>query len=105
MNTLKIYSAKNYASNLIIRNMDLFNSFDSIYLFGSVLYSEKTPNDIDILLIYSVYSEQLIDNANILHYTLNSKSELPVDLTILSVTEDCEMKFLEKSNSIFLKIK
>lgn len=69
------------------------------------MYSGKNHHDIDILLIYSVYSEQLLKNVNCIYNTLNNTSKLPVDLTVLSVVEEKELQFLKKQNLNYLKIK
>ncbi|MDD3436453.1 MAG: hypothetical protein PHC64_04790 [Candidatus Gastranaerophilales bacterium] len=89
----------------IMCNINLFDSFSSVYLFGSILQSSKKPHDIDILLIYSVYSEQVTKSANNILSILNKESELPIDLTVLSVSEEKEIKFIEKQNLNYLKIK
>ncbi len=102
---LTSYNNKSYALNLIKQNMNLFNLFNKVYLFGSILSPNKIPNDIDILLIYSVYSEQLIENINHICNTLNKASKFPVDLTVLSVAEEKELKFLKEQNLNYLKIK
>ena len=47
---------KNNIINLIKQNMNLFGAFDEVYVFGSILDSEKYSNDIDILLLYSNFS-------------------------------------------------
>ena len=43
----------NYIVELIQNNIALFEQFDRVYLFGSVLDDHKEPNDVDILLIYT----------------------------------------------------
>ena len=96
---------KNYALNLIRHNINLFEPFNNVFLFGSVLHSKKNHHDIDILLIYSVYSEQLLEIVNYIYNTLNNASKLPVDLTVLSVAEEKELQFLKNQNSNYLKIK
>lgn len=96
---------KDYALSLIRQNIDLFTSFDKVFIFGSILQPEKTHHDIDILLIYSVYSEQLVEIVNNIHNVLNKVSTLPVDLTVLSVVEEKEFKFLQKQNLNYLQIK
>lgn len=83
----------------------LFDSFDNVYLFGSILITNKTPNDIDILLIYSNYSKKIINDSNLICSTLEDISGLPVDLTILSIEEEKDTKFLKKLNSLYLKLK
>lgn len=102
---LTSYNNKSYALNLIKQNMNLFNLFNNVYLFGSILNQNKIPNDIDILLIYSAYSEQLIEDINYICNTLNQISILPIDLTVLSLEEEKELNFLKKQHLYYLKIK
>jgi predicted nucleotidyltransferase len=96
---------KNYALTLIRQNINLFDSFNNIFLFGSILLPQKKSSDIDILLLYSIYSERLIESVNNIYNTLNIESEIPVDLTVLSLSEEKELKFLEKQKSNYIKIK
>lgn len=105
MNTLKNSNATNNISHLINQHIKLFNSFNNIYLFGSILNIEKTPNDIDILLIYSEYSNNIINDLNIICSVFVNLSELPIDLTVLSVEEEKDTKFLKRLNSKYLKLK
>ena len=67
--------------------------------------TNKIFTDINILLIYSVYSEQLLENVNQICNALNKVSKFPVDLTVLSVAEEKELEFLKKQNLNYLKIK
>ena len=90
---------------LINQHIELFNSFDNIYLFGSVLNIEKPPNDIDLLLIYSEYSNIIINDLNIISSAFTKLSELSIDLTVLSVEEEKDTKFLKRLNSKYLKLK
>lgn len=85
--------------------MNLFDSFNNVFLFGSILHPDKNHHDIDILLIYSVYSEQLLKDVNCIYNTLNKASILPIDLTVLSIDEEKELDFLKKQNFNYLKIK
>jgi len=105
MDMLINYKNKNYALNLIKQNITLFEPFDNIFLFGSILNPVKNSHDIDILLLYSNYSEQLIENVNHIYNILNKISKLPVDLTVLSFAEEKELKFLKKQKSYYLKVK
>jgi predicted nucleotidyltransferase len=98
-------TAADNISHLISQHIKLFNSFKNIYLFGSILNIEKTPNDIDILLIYSEYSNNIINDLNIICSVFANLSELPIDLTVLSVEEEKNTTFLKRLNSKYLKLK
>lgn len=89
---------------IIRENIVLFNSFKNVYLFGSILNINKVPNDIDILLIYEKFSSDLIDEINIIRSTLENLSGFFIDLTVLSVEEEKEVKFLKRINK-YIKIK
>ena len=90
---------------LIKKNMNLFDSFSSIYLFGSILNVNKKSKDIDILLIYLEFSDKMINEINIIRRIIEEMSGLPVDLTVLSIEEEKNIKFLKKINSNHLKLK
>jgi len=105
MDTLMNSNAADNISYLIYQYIKLFNSFNNIYLFGSILNIEKTPNDIDILLIYSEYSNNIINDLNIICSVFVNLSELPIDLTVLSVEEEKDTKFLKRLNSKYFKLK
>lgn len=105
MNILKNSTEINNISNLINQNIELFNSFTNIYLFGSILNIEKIPNDIDILLIYPEYSNIIINDLNIIYSVFVNQSGLPIDLTVLSVEEEKNTKFLKRLNLKYLKLK
>lgn len=92
-------------SSLINRHMQLFDSFDKIYLYGSILNIEKNPNDIDILLIYSEYSSKIISDLNIISSFLANQNDLPIHLTALSIKEENETKFLKRLKQNYLKLK
>lgn len=89
---------------IIRENIVLFNSFKNVYLFGSILNINKVPNDIDILLIYEKFSSNFIDEINIIRSTLENLSGFFIDLTVLSVEEEKEVKFLKRINK-YIKIK
>ncbi|MDR0913750.1 MAG: nucleotidyltransferase domain-containing protein [Oscillospiraceae bacterium] len=90
---------------LINQHIELFNSFNNIYLFGSLLSAEKNPNDIDILLIYSEFSNNIIDDLNIIYSSFANLSGFQIDLTVLSVEEEKDTNFLKRLNSKYLKLK
>lgn len=104
MNILMKLEVKDKMDNLIRKNILLFNSFKNVYLFGSTLNINKVPNDIDILLIYENFSSDLIDEINIIRLTLENLSGFFIDLTVLSVEEEKEIKFLKRINK-YIKIK
>lgn len=96
---------KNSVTKYIKQNISDFQSFDNIYLFGSILDDSAIPNDIDILLLYSEYSEKINLDSAILSSILENKFGLPIDLTILSINEEKETMFLSRLNSLYLKLK
>jgi predicted nucleotidyltransferase len=105
MDTLINSNAIDNISCLINQYIKLFNSFNNIYLFGSILNIEKTPNDIDILLIYSEFSNNIIDDLNIIYSSFANLIDSQIDLTVLSVEEEKDTKFLKRLNSKHLKLK
>lgn len=104
MDILMKLEVKDKMDNFIRKNIVLFNSFKNVYLFGSILNINKVPNDIDILLIYEKFSSDLIDEINIIRSTLEKLSGFFIDLTVLSVEEEKEVKFLKRINK-YIKIK
>lgn len=104
MNILMKLEVKDRIYELIRKNIVLFNSFKNVYLFGSILNINKVPNDIDILLIYEKFSSNFIDEINIIRSTLEKLSGFFIDLTVLSVEEEKEVKFLKRINK-YIKIK
>lgn len=105
MDILMNLNKTNYISLLIERHIKLFDSFDNVYLFGSILNINKISNDIDILLIYSEYSNKIINDLSIIRSVLEELSGLSVDLTVLSVEEEKDTEFLKKINLEYLKLK
>ncbi|MFJ5623387.1 nucleotidyltransferase domain-containing protein [Peribacillus loiseleuriae] len=72
-----------------------------IYLFGS-FGKALNPSDIDLLLLFD---KKAISIPNILSlrkkiaYDLSKITSLPVDISILSFTEEKEVKFIECENA------
>ena len=89
--------------NAIQRRFSLLGIFKHIYLFGSVLDVNKYPNDIDILLIYNVYTDDVRQKANHIKKLLEDEFEIPVDLTLLSVNEEKEVDFLSRIHWLCIK--
>lgn len=105
MNILMNLNTTNSISKLIKQHIKLFDSFNNVYLFGSILNTNKIPNDIDILLIFSEYSNKIINDLSIICSVIEELSGLSVDLTVLSVEEEKDTEFLKRINSTYLKLK
>ncbi len=91
--------------DIIVKHKAIFKCFDSVYLFGSVLDISRVPNDIDLLLIYSMYSKKVEKELKTISFILEQVCGLPVDLTVLSVREEFDTQFLKKVSFRCLKIK
>lgn len=96
MNTLKKLSLSSDIVEFISDHRILLNNFDYAYLFGSILSASEAPNDIDLLLIYSEYSFDIISSSKQLASLLEQQFRLPVDLTILSTSEAEETNLLKR---------
>lgn len=96
MNFLKKLSSSSDIVEFISDHTTLLNNFDCAYLFGSILSVSKAPNDIDLLLIYSEYSFDIIRSSKQISSLLEQQFRLPVDLTILSTSEAEETNFLKR---------
>ena len=53
------FNTKDFVVEKILYHIELFKSFKSVYLFGSILNENRSPNDIDLLLVYKDFSNQL----------------------------------------------
>lgn len=95
----------NYIVKLIHNNITLFEQFDRVYLFGSVLDDCKEPNDVDILLIYNQYTTKIADEVRSVLFSLENLLGIAVDLTVLSVEEEKDVKFLNRIMPHVLKLK
>lgn len=82
----------------------LFESFDAVYLFGSVLDRDKYPRDIDLLLVYSEYSNKIINDLDLICYVLEEIFKIPIDLTVLDCAELTDTDFLKKIK-VYIKLK
>lgn len=96
MSSLETYMLKNKVIEYITVNLKNFNSFDNVYLFGSVLSEDLYPKDIDLLLVYSQYSNQLLNNIHLIRSILQNEFNEPIDLTVLSSKELEETDFLRR---------
>ena len=88
---------------LIKKYLPLLNDVGQVYVFGSTLASNKIPSDIDVLIIYSEYSNTIQRQISEFEKHLESESGLPIDLTILSFEEEHQVGFLGKVTAIKLK--
>lgn len=91
--------------NIIYEQIDLFASFEKIYLFGSILHSNGYINDIDILLLYEKFSTSILININFVEMYIEQKIQYPVDITVLSFEEEKETKFIDKLNKKYICLK
>lgn len=83
----------------------LFDSFEEVYLFGSLLDTKRISNDVDILLIYSIYSSKILMDKGEISSVLEYEIGMPIDITILSIEEDKETGFSNKIKNMCLKLK
>ena len=83
-------------TELVSNNKEIFNDFKHIFLFGSSIKEKQYPRDIDILLVYSTYSNTIAYKAEKILYYLERELKLPVDLTVLSQNELELTGFLKK---------
>jgi len=96
MSTLTKSNLNDDIQKLIIQNITLFRSYVNVYLFGSTLNKNVLPKDIDLLLIYSDYFDEIVEEAKQIRYVLKEALNLPVDLTVLSLEELKNTSFLKK---------
>ncbi|MEG2656904.1 MAG: nucleotidyltransferase domain-containing protein [Clostridium sp.] len=89
----------------ILYHIDIFQSFENIYLFGSVLDEKKNPNDIDLLLIYKDFSSSILIELYKIRNTFKELYGFYFDLTVLSKNEAEESNFIIRLNSKYLKLK
>ena len=92
---------RNCVLEFILQHISLFHYFDHVYLFGSMLDKNKSPGDIDLLLIYSEYSTDMLDSIGHICFLLEDTFHLPVDLTVLSFEELIDTDFLRKVISYY----
>ncbi len=83
-------------TSFLCRKHELFNFFDQVFLFGSTLKSNVIPNDIDLLLVYSVYNKKISNEIDFIKSSLEKDTLLPIDFTVLSMNELHEESFLSK---------
>lgn len=96
--------SKNNILELIKEQISLFDPFESAYLFGSAINPNLIHHDIDILIIYIKYSQEIENSLQQVSDKLGETIDFPIDLTALSVQEEQDTAFLEKIQ-YYLKIK
>ena len=89
--------------DLIKKYLYLLKNVEQVYVFGSVLEQNKIPRDIDVLIIYSEYSNEIQWQIKEFEMKLANKTKMLVDLTLLSFEEERQVCFLEKIKAIKLK--
>ncbi|MGY5217338.1 nucleotidyltransferase domain-containing protein [Clostridium butyricum] len=80
-------------------------SYTQIYVFGSVLKSCQ-PGDLDIIVVYDskAYPNAKIYNAcKDMNKILFETFKLPIDLTVLSYSENDSINFVKEVKAIELK--
>jgi len=87
------------------KHITLFDSFKHVFLFGSALELNTINNDIDILIIYTEYSNKFGNDLILFTNKLEKELGMFVDITSLSVEEEEETKFLDRIKSHCLKLK
>ncbi len=80
----------------VMSHQSMFRPFKHVYLFGSILKETVTPEDIDLLLVYSKYSAEIADKAKQIRANLERQFRMPIDLTTLSTVELEDTNFLSK---------
>lgn len=88
----------------IIRKLiPILRDVEHVYCFGSALFVNAKPNDIDILIIYQEYTNAISQQIKKFAQEAENASGLKVDLTILSKNEEKELRFLDRISSLQFK--
>lgn len=93
--------------DILDSNLELFSQFDHVYLFGSALSGSElsADSDIDLLLLYSKYSDQLVSGCEQISQKLGNETGRVVDLTVLGIDEERHVGFLDRISPHYRKIK
>ena len=105
MHTSEKKISKSLVVQLILDNIKLFESFENVYLFGSLVKQGKKPEDVDLLLVYKHYLADLLLDIDKLCTVFDEKYQISLDLTILSAKEVKETNFVKRLSSSYLKLK
>ena len=95
---------KDTVTQFIYNNISWFYCFDEVYIFGSVLKDNPIYNDVDLLLVYTTYNEEMLCVLDEITSLMEENFQIPFDLTVLSKKE------LESTNILqmigkYIKIK
>lgn len=90
---------------MIREHIYLFEPFEDVYLFGSILDPDVFHNDIDLLVIYQEFTQDIYTSVIRIQCELQEVCRKSIDLTALSVAEEKDTAFLKKIEQNFLKIK
>ena len=82
-----------------------FDSFKHVFLFGSALKLNAISNDIDILIIYTEFSNEFDNDLILFSNKLKKEVGMLVDITSLSFEEEKETQFLDRIKFDYLKLK
>ena len=93
--------------DILDSNLELLSQFDHVYLFGSALSGSElsADSDIDLLLLYSKYSDQLVSGCEQISQKLGNETGRVVDLTVLGIDEERHVGFLDRISPHYRKIK
>ncbi|MDR7247354.1 putative nucleotidyltransferase [Bacillus pumilus] len=105
MDILIALNKKDSVIQKIIYHIKLFESFENVYLFGSIINEKRIPNDIDLLLIYKDFSSRLLIDLDKISTIFDQLYGFSFDLTVLSEYEEDESSFLIRLNSNYLRLK
>ena len=105
MSTLEISKKKREIIRIILNDLELFKSFDFVYLFGSLVKGDKKPSDVDLLLIYKQYSDKLLVDIDKISIAFKSLHELSFDFTVISENEEKEINFINRLDCSYIRIK
>lgn len=92
---------------LLINKLELFSSFIHVYLFGSAICPVKfrADSDIDLLLVYSDFTSDLIPHCERICETLNRETNHAIHLTVFSIDEEQTAGFLNKISPDYIMLK
>lgn len=87
---------------MIKSNIEVFDAFYRVYLFGSVIDSD-CYHDIDLLVIYETCPSK--NETSLLIEQLSDLLNCPIDATFLSIDEERKLQFSNKIKEKCLQIK
>lgn len=105
MDILNDLNIKGSVIQAIQHHIELFHSFEGVYLFGSILSQKEEPNDIDLLLIYETLTSEILNDLNEIKDTFAQLYGIQFDLTVISENEEDESKLIGRLNSRYIRLK